>query len=54
MCLLGDLESLLPVSGSRVALTLPRHCRATAPGCLIRKGRRVRLPNKFLTLSLLL
>ena len=25
-----------------------RHCRATAPGCLIKKGRRERLPYKIL------
>ena len=26
----------------------PRHCRATAPGCLIKNGRRERLPYKIL------
>src|SRR6476659_8921236 len=31
-----------------------RHCRATAPGCLIRKGRRERRPYKILKTAALL
>ena len=29
-----------------------RHCRATAPGCLIENGRRERLPYKILRVTI--